>query len=429
MLIYLGASTSSHQIEGNTHNDWTRWELANADNLAKEFPSKFNWLPKNIYNRIKKQATNPKNYISDNIIDHYHKYKQDLQLLKKLNLNSYRFSIEWARIEPKRGKYNKTGINFYKNIILELKELNITPFITLWHFTNPTWVTDSGWLFNKKNQKAFINYAIKIITELKTANPEIKFIMTFNEPIVYANQNFLQGNWVLKKNFWNFIRAIWVFRKLHIAVYKKLKNIYPDLQISYAKNISLFEPANKNIINKALAQLAMYFTSYLFINSTKKYIDWLGINYYFYNLIDFNLVNMQGIRALIKHRRIYFINNKNDKVSDLGWWLKPEKIKDLLIKVWRRYKIPLIITENGLADAQDKYRKWFIKETMQCIQKAKEAGVNVVGYFHWSLLDNFEWDKGYWPQFGLVKVDFKTGKRKIRESAYWLHKHASSIML
>ena len=420
MFKYLGASTSSHQIEGNVNNDWIRWELKTANNLAKNFDKNFSWLPNDIFDRVKVFGRNPKNYISDKVVDHYHRYKEDLQILKTLKLNSYRFSIEWARVEPERGKYSRDGIEFYKNIIKELKKLNITPFITLWHFTNPTWVVDSGWLFNKKNRKAFVNYAEKIVTELKAVNQDIKFIMTVNEPYVYIGQNFGTGSWVQRKNIFKLIRSPFIFRKIHIETYKRLKQKFPDLQISFAKNMSLTEASKNTVFNNLWVKLQMFVVAYSFLDFTKKYVDWIGINYYFFNTVDFYL---KYIFNGFKHT-----NNKNDKVSDLGWWLRPDKIGDLLIKVWNRYHIPIIITENGLADAEDQYRSWFIEETMKSLKRAENKGVDIQGYLHWALLDNFEWDKGYWPRFGLVEVNFNTGKRTIRKSAYDLYNFANKFL-
>ena len=423
MFKYLGTSTASHQIEGETHNDWERWELANAERLAKEFDKNFNWLPKDIFDRVKKYGRDPKNYISDKVIDHYHKYKEDLSLLPKLGLNSYRFSIEWARVEPERGKYSEEGIEFYKNIIRELKKLNITPFITLWHFTNPTWVVDSGWLFNKENQEAFLKYAEKIISELKEVNPEIKFVMTFNEPGVFTGASFFAGIWVLKKSFIKGIRALFIFPKMHNRTYDLLKRKYPDLQVSYAKNMGLLETGYKNkflsLIFIPMTKLYLWLADFMFVEMTKRHIDWLGINFYYYSNIRYFIKYLTSGRKYAEPGR---------KVNDMGWWLQPDKIGDLLIQVWNRYHLPIVITENGLADSEDIYREWFIEETMKSLRRAEKSGVDVQGYLHWSLLDNFEWDKGYWPKFGLVSVDVKTGKRSIRKSAYSLVEYAKKYL-
>jgi beta-glucosidase/6-phospho-beta-glucosidase/beta-galactosidase len=104
----------------------------------------------------------------------------------------------------------------------------------------------------------------------------------------------------------------------------------------------------------------------------------------------------------------------------LGWYMEPEGIYPLLLRVWAHYKKPIIITENGVADQDDQYRRWWIEETMVAMERALSEGVDLRGYFHWSLLDNFEWAQGWWPKFGLVEVDRKTMRRKIRPSAKWL---------
>ena len=136
-----------------------------------------------------------------------------------------------------------------------------------------------------------------------------------------------------------------------------------------------------------------------------KKCDFIGVNYYFSNRI-------YGYR----------VHNPDEKLSDLGWDLAPANIQFALERLNDKYHLPILITENGLADAKDTYRQWWITQTIMGMQKAMENGVSLIGYLHWSLLDNFEWDKGFWPRFGLVEVDYKTKKRTLRPSAVWFAK-------
>jgi beta-glucosidase len=136
-----------------------------------------------------------------------------------------------------------------------------------------------------------------------------------------------------------------------------------------------------------------------FISRVKSYTDFIGLNYYFHNRIRYGLNK-----------------NDNERVSDMGWELYPSGISSILEKL-KEFKLPVYITENGLADNADTNRAWFIHETLKEIYYSINNGVDVRGYFHWSLLDNFEWDKGFWPEFGLIHVERSTMKRTIRSSA------------
>ena len=131
-----GAATAAHQVEGGMKNDWSEWELENAERLAGEAASKFKDKVLR-WNEIKEEAQTAKNYISGRAVDHYNRYKEDIQIMKKLGFNTYRFSVEWSRIEPERGRFVKKEINHYRNVIKELRKNNIKPMITLWHRTNP----------------------------------------------------------------------------------------------------------------------------------------------------------------------------------------------------------------------------------------------------------------------------------------------------
>ncbi|MHC1716601.1 MAG: family 1 glycosylhydrolase [Candidatus Dojkabacteria bacterium] len=142
-----------------------------------------------------------------------------------------------------------------------------------------------------------------------------------------------------------------------------------------------------------------------FLDKVVKYIDFLGLNFYFHNKV--------GIKGL---------RNDNDRVSDLGWWLDPGKLFNVIKDIDERYHVPIFVTENGVADCDDVHREWWISESVKAMHKAISSGSNIIGYLHWSLLDNFEWDKGYWPQFGLCKIDPKTKNRVIRDSGRFYSK-------
>lgn len=393
--FYWGAATSSHQIEGNNDNDWSEWEKINAGRLA-QIAKRKNWpdfILKNYPNPLQEE-----NYISDRTCDYYNKFKEDFDIAKSLNHNSHRLAIEWSRIEPEEGKFNEEEIEHYRQVVAALRERNIEPFITLWHWPIPIWLKNKGGFESDKIVNYFGRYAERMVSELKN---DVKFWLTFNEPEIYAANSYLRGIWPpQKKNIISYFRVIKNLIKAHKEIYQRIKNIHPDSQIGFAANIVYFEAHQNKIANRLLKKLADKFRNFYFLDRLNDFQDFIGLNHYFHNRIDYG-----------------FGKNENKILSDMGWEIYPEGIYYAL-KDLKRYNKPIYITENGLADAKDEKREKFIKEHLWRIHKAMQEGTDIRGYFHWSLLDNFEWDKGFWPRFGLIEIDYKTMERKIRKSAF-----------
>lgn len=389
--FYWGSATSAHQVEGNTNNNWVAWEYKNAKRLAKEVKNKWEvWQQKQF-----PEMFDNKNYISGKAADHYNRYGEDFNIAKKLNHNAYRFSIEWSRIEPEKGKFNEAEIEHYRQVIMALKERGIEPFITLYHWTHPLWFEEKGAWLNKNASGYFERYAEKVVSEFKN---EVKFWITINEPHVFASHSYLKGNWPPQsKSILQYFKVLKCLKNTHIQVYQKIKKVNNKAQVGIAKNNIYFEARG---INKILKFFADRHWNFWFLNKIKNYQDFIGLNYYFHNKIaDFK-----------------FNQNENKKISDLGWEIYPQGIYYVL-KDLKKYNKPIYITENGLADAKDEKRADFIKKYLSYTLQAIRDDVDVRGYFYWSLLDNFEWDKGFWPRFGLIEVDYKTMERKIRPSA------------
>ena len=401
-----GASLSSHQAEGGNFNDWSVWEKKNAKRLAAEAEQKFGHLHPHTksfgvgvnWPKIKKYASDPQNYISGVACDFWHKYNDDFNLAKSLDLSALRFSIEWSRIEPQKDKFDQKAIKHYLKMISALKERGIEPFVTLWHFTLPLWSAKMGGWENKKTIYYFCRYVKKICRELKG---KVKFIMTLNEPEIYASTSYFQGIWPpQEKNFFSYLKVLNHLIRAHEESYKIIKKISPKFKISIAKNNVYFAVEKNSFLNRFLKWLGNWWWNFYILNRLKNKLDFIGLNHYFCNLID------RG-----------YNRNQNKIVSDLGWELEPQSIYYALQDL-KKYKKPIYIIENGLADDSDLKRGWFIRETLAYIHQAIHEGIDVRGYFHWSLLDNFEWEKGFWPRFGLIEVDYQTLTRKIRPSAY-----------
>lgn len=403
--FYWGAAASAHQVEGGNNNDWSVWEKENAEWLAGEVKKK---RPKWQQEKFP-EMLDPRNYVSSRACGHYNRFEEDFDIAKSLGHNAHRFSIEWSRIEPAEGKFNEAEIEHYRKVIRSLRERGMEPFVTLWHWPVPLWLRDKGGWESRETPKYFARYAEKIVSEFKN---DVKFWVTLNEPEVYTSLSYLIGIWPpQKKNPISYFLVLRNLIKAHRAVYEAIKKIRPDAQVGIAKNNVYFSTDSDSFQNQLLKRLADWWWNSYFLNQISnrvyKRLDFIGLNYYFHNNIKYNpLAGPAG----------WFNQNENKIVSDIGWELYPEGIYHVL-KDLQKYGKPVYITENGLADAKDEKRGWFIKESLKNVHRAIQEGADVRGYFYWSLLDNFEWDKGFWPRFGLVEVDYKSMERKIRPSA------------
>ena len=395
-----GASTSAHQVEGGLHNQWTEWEEAYAEKLAVEIPKRFAWLPNPDY--LKGKWDDPQNYISGNGVEHYERYETDFDILQQLNMNAFRFGIEWARLEPKEGEWDETAVEHYRAYITSLKKRGIEPVLTLWHWTMPTWFTDKGGFEKRANVTHFDRYVEKVMQEFGS---ELRYVLTLNEPNVYALISYVTGDWPPMRK--RPLLGARVYRNLayaHRQAYGIIKATYPSMQVGIPQSLGNFHvKRSRNPFNYPVVWFSEYIWNWWFLNRIRKQQDFVGINYYFSDYRDW----------------LGRVRNPKEPLSDLGWYMKPAGIYETITNVWRRYHKPILITENGLADATDMYRKWWLQETLQAMEKAIAEGVELRGYLHWSLLDNFEWAYGWWPHFGLVEVDRKTMQRAIRPSAAW----------
>ncbi|HEX8182419.1 MAG TPA: glycoside hydrolase family 1 protein [Candidatus Saccharimonadales bacterium] len=402
-----GASTASHQVEGGNHNQWSVWEKQNAKRLASDAVHDLRLLPN--YDALRVQLQDPNNYLSGAGVEHYSRYEADFDLLGQLNMNAFRFSIEWSRLEPTEGLWNEAEVEHYRRYITALKSRNIEPVLTLWHWTLPVWFADKGGFERSDNIHYFERYVRKVAEEF---GAELRYVVTLNEPNVYTSFGYGTGTWPPARK--RPLLAVRVYRNLiksHIAAYDILKLTNPELQIGPAAQLSDSRPVQpRNPLNRIVIALQMRIWNWWFLNAVRNKLDFIGVNYYFTEYRDWmgRIKNPPGPR------------------SDLGWYMEPSGIQDLLQSVWRRYHKPLLIIENGLADADDKQRQWWLEQTLSALNKAMLGGVPVIGYLHWSLLDNFEWAYGWWPKFGLIAVDRHTMKRTIRPSAHWLAKRIQS---
>ena len=381
----FGAATAAHQVEGGLTNDWTAWEKENAERNAKRMHG---WrLPKHIRN-AHPSPFDPTSHISGRAADHYARYKEDIALAASLGHTAHRFSIAWSRVEPIGGEFDSNALDHYRSVVEAIRQHDMEPMVTLWHFTLPQWFADKGGFLHQEAPDIFARYCSKVAAHIGDI---ASLFLTINEPTIFAAQGYLKGQWPPQEHSpLAYMRVQKNLIRAHNKAYQAIKNIAPQCKIGYAKNCISADGFWGNIKKT--------FWNERFIRATKRFSDIIGINYYFHT----------------------FASDKKRKaaaMSDMGWRIYSAGLYQVLMSL-RKYKKPLYITENGLADRRDALRTDFIRDHLQEVSRAAQHGADVRGYFYWSLLDNFEWDKGFWPRFGLIEVDYKTQKRTPRASAY-----------
>lgn len=383
-----GAATSSYQVEGGNSNcDWWVWEKGSA------------------------KAE------SASACRHYELYKEDFDLAKALGHNAHRFSIEWSRIEPRQGEFSEPEIAHYKDVILSLRERNIEPVITLHHFTNPLWFSKSGGWLNKKSCYYFLRYTEKII---EAFGGNVRYWITINEPSVYIYYSYILGDWPPQEK--SLLKAGRVQDNMaiaHIKAYRLIHSMYkarelPAPDVSFSMNMQSFISCKPNLKNKVAGYIRDKLYNRWFVERIvkNKALDFIGLNYYSRTVID---VKKWGIGNLLFDTCRE--NHHQVKKNCLGWDIYPDGLHQLLLAL-NRYNLPIFITENGICTDDDNQRWEFIRDHLKNISFAMDKGVKVLGYLYWSLIDNFEWDKGFTPRFGLIEMDYNTYKRVVRNSAW-----------
>ncbi|HKL43455.1 MAG: beta-glucosidase [Halanaerobiales bacterium] len=427
-----GTATSSYQIEG----------AYNQDGKGLSIWDTFTHSEGNIYN----------NDTGDQACDHYNRYKEDVKLMEKMGINSYRFSISWPRVLPNgRGEVNKKGLKFYKNLVDELLKANIEPVVTFYHWDLPQKLQDEGGWGNRDIVKYFVNYAELIFDEL---GDKVKTWITINEPFVVAFHGNSRGDHA--PGIKNHKVALQVAHNLlvsHGEVVKKFRNKNLDGDIGISLNLTptysftdkkedvqaaklldeyingwFLDPIFKGKYPDKLSNI--YLKKYGKINKKKndlelinQDIDFLGINYYSRALVKYN--------PELKFYGIETVKRKENDYTEMDWEIYPDGLYDLLININHNYTdIPIFITENGAAfddkiinkKINDSKRIKYLYSHFKSAYKALQNGVPLKRYYVWSLMDNFEWAYGYSKRFGLIYIDYKTKKRFLKDSAYWYKK-------
>ncbi|MBT4597649.1 glycoside hydrolase family 1 protein [bacterium] len=370
-----GVAHASHQVEGNSKgNDWGDWE---QQGKTKESSG---WA-----------------------CDSWNRYPIDNKLAQELGCDAFRISFEWFRIEPKKGKFSKDGIEHYRKNLQDMKKRGLKRVVTLWHWTSPMWFVEDGGWHSEHSVEHFTSYCSKIIEEL---GDEIDMFITINEPRLPLNRGYLKGDFPPgKRNPKDFLKARKNMIKAHRECYDICKKKQPKIPVGITQFCNVFEYTNpKSFLWSFIKKMQRKYNWY-FQDQIKDKQDFVGINYYFG--MDISLLPP-------------FAKMKNDekKLTEMGWGVYPNGLFELLISAWGRYKKPVYIFENGISDEKDTRRAQYIKVHTEAVRDAIAQGANVKGYFYWSLLDNFEWLLGYSRKFGLCEIDKETMDRIPRKSYF-----------
>ncbi len=397
-----GTATSAHQVEGNNINsDWWVWEQQHQGRV----------LPV-----LEKNYQHQKFVPSGQACDHYHRYQEDFDLLKKMGNNVHRLSIEWARIEPKEGQFDYEELQHYREVLTALKKRGIKVMLTLHHFTNPFWFANKGGWQKLRSPFYFSRY-VKFVAE--NIGDLVDFWITINEPAIYMDMSYTRGFWPpqkkdLKSGLLVYINMARAHRRAYKIIHQTLDQPGRKVMVGSAVSVMSFASYKKHsLIELFYVHLADRITNHSFYDLTKHSHDFLGVNYYF-------RVRLKKGKK-IWNMEVDEIKEQESELSDMGTPIYPHGIFDVLMD-FKDFNLPIYITENGIAAEDDRKREKFIVTHLAELHHAIQAGVNVCGYFHWSSLDNFEWDKSFGPKFGLVEVDFKTLERKPKPSYFTYQK-------
>lgn len=375
-----GAATASYQVEGgNIYSNW--WEFEQQEGNVKGGDR------------------------TEVCLDHYNLYETDFDLASDLSLNSYRFSIEWSRIEPEKGNFNEKEIEHYKNVLEALEERKIKPMVTLWHFSLPKWFADEGAWEKKENIRYFEEYVAYVVSHLED---DVELWIPINEPMAYIADGYIAAKWPpanqdltkVPSNFRNLVKA-------HKGAYNIIHNLDEDAQVGIAEHSSYLVPHSKdNIIENVAAMTIDYVWTHYLLEEVENELDFIGLHYYYKQEMRLGL-----LKDLVSKEIKDFEEHNLDRVY------YPEGLYEILLRA-KKYNLPIYITEIGVPDYQPVERGQYIREHAREIYYAIEEGIDIRGFYYWALLDSFEWSEGYNAKFGLIAVDLETLQRTVKDESW-----------
>jgi beta-glucosidase len=423
-----GAATAAYQIEG-------AW---NADQKGESIWDRFSHTPGKIENGD----------TGDIACDHYHRWQEDIKLMKEIGLQAYRFSISWPRLFPEgRGLPNQAGIDFYSKLVDNLLENGIEPYLTLYHWDLPQTLQDLGGWPARSTAEAFVEYARLVSQRL---GDRVHNWITLNEPYVSAWVGYMEGRHAPgHQDVDEMLAAAHHLLLAHGWSVPVIRENAPDAQVGIVLNLSGMVPASSSYADRAAARIwdgmvnrwyldplaargypldvvqhfdrPMDFILENDLAAIAKPVDFLGVNYYTRWVVRSEVVPEEE-----NEPRTVFVN---PNPTEMGWEVYPEGLYEILGRIHFDYNFNRVyITENGAAypdvinsqgRVEDPLRIAYLNEHLKSVSKAIAVGIPVKGYFVWSMVDNFEWAHGYSMRFGLIYVDYETQKRILKSSAEW----------
>lgn len=411
----IGASTAAHQVEGNNVNS-DYWAMEHMEYTSFNEPSL-------------------------DAVDHYNRYEEDIKLLAEAGLNAYRFSIEWARVEPQPDVYDEGAIEHYRKVLECCHKNGVEPIVTMHHFSSPKWLIEQGGWEAEETIEKFADYCRVVTEEL---GDQMHYVCTINEANMglqiaaiskrymkmMQNQTNAESSVQVGINIENpmmermkkqamenaqifgtpqpqtFVSQrtdegdILVMRA-HQAAKAAIRAVKPDLQVGITLSLHdiQIQPGGEEEAAREWNEEFMHYIPYI------KDDDFFGLQNYTRTLMgtDGSLPVPEGAET-----------------TQMGYEFYPQALANVIHKAYEELHIPIMVTENGIATSDDTRRIDFIEQALDGVKTCLDDGIPVLGYCHWSLLDNFEWQKGYSMTFGLIAVDRTTQKRSPKPSLAFL---------
>jgi beta-glucosidase len=394
----FGVATSAYQVEGGIENDWAAWERAG---------------------KLKEPHMR-----CGRAVDHWNRYEEDYGLALDAGAAAFRVSLEWARIEPERGRFDGAALEGYRERLLRMKARGLRPVVTLHHFTHPTWFhRETPWHLPASVEafRAYVRACAPLLKGLEA------LVISLNEPMVVLLGGYLQG--LLPPGLADGPKTMAALENMvraHVAAREELQAVLGKVELGISQNMLRFAPDRWwHPVDRALVRLAAHAYNHAFhealvtgrlrvtmpgLASTRAHIpeargscEFIGVNYY----------SRAHLRFLPRHPflEFKFRDPLHRGLTDIGWEDYPEGFGDILRET-KRYGLPVWVTENGIDDRQGERRPHYLHRHLEQVLAARAQGVDVRGYLYWSLLDNFEWLEGWGPRFGLYHVDFDTLERR-----------------
>lgn len=395
-----GCATAAHHVEGGNHNcDW--WEFEQRGGILTGDSA-------------------------DPACDQYRRFREDFQLLRRLNNNAHRLSIEWSRVEPTPGEFDPAQIEHYRQVLMELRDQGMAPMVTLHHFTSPIWFAARGGWAASGAHEAWLPFVRRVAEELGEL---VAFWCTLNEPNIYAYQGWLAGEFppARRGDLRGAYRVLANMRRGHEAAYGELCRLTPGVPVGVAQHKWLMVPADPaRRRDRFAAGTAQFFMDCWPAGGRWQRVveapsDYLGLNHYTGSQVAFSLRHAgEGFG-----RRF---NPPGLPVSDFDWAVEPRWLRTCLEQL-RPLNKPIYVTENGLATTDDRRRVEFLQDALGQVWPAIQDGADVRGYFHFSSHDNFEWARGYSMRLGLIGVNRETQERTVKPSGWLFARIAESNSL